>query len=65
MVAAGSSYDFAHLMNDAWDTFSHDGLLRDETAQSCQVITPVDAFLRADIIPALAKGRGARPRQAT
>ena len=25
MVASGASYDFAHLMNDAWDTYSRGG----------------------------------------
>jgi len=58
MVAAGASYDFAHLMNDAWDTFSHYGLLRDESAEASHVSTPVDAFLRAAVIPAIAQKPG-------
>ncbi len=33
MVVAGASPDFAHLMNDAWDTFSRYGLLRAADAE--------------------------------
>ena len=44
---------FGHLMNDAWDTFSSYGLLRDAGAEASEVVTPVENFLRAEIIPAL------------
>lgn len=58
MIAAGATPDFAHLMNDAWDTFSRYGLLRAADADFTLVTTPVDDYLRAAIVAALA---GAHP----
>lgn len=54
LVAHGLSHDFAHLMSDAWDTIST-GLLRapDATA-NVRGTTPVEDFLRAKFLPALA-----------
>jgi uncharacterized protein YbjT (DUF2867 family) len=56
MVAAGSSYDFAHQMNDAWDTFSAFGTLRDpEATASSNATTPIEDFVRAELAPKLSQ----------
>lgn len=57
LVSAGATWDFANLMNDAWDTFSRDGLLRAEGSAFSSTSAPVDDFLRAEIIPALGEKR--------
>jgi hypothetical protein len=44
-------------MSDAWDTFSRYGLLRDERAQGIAIATPLEPFLRSEIVPRLAPER--------
>ncbi|MDB4957096.1 MAG: NmrA family protein [Myxococcales bacterium] len=55
LVQAGASYDFAHLMNDAWDTFSTVGLMRDPAAHAAtNATTRIDDFVREHVLPKLA-----------
>jgi uncharacterized protein YbjT (DUF2867 family) len=53
MVAAGATYDFAHLMNDAWDTFSREGRLGDPAAPSTETSTSIAELVRTIVIPRL------------
>jgi uncharacterized protein YbjT (DUF2867 family) len=53
MVAAGSTHDFAHLMNDAWDTFSRDGRIGDPTARWTTTSTPIADLVRTLLVPRL------------
>jgi hypothetical protein len=54
LLAHGMSHDFAHLMNDAWDTFSRHGLLRAPGSPVWREgTTPLVDFLRDQFIPAL------------
>src|SRR5262249_6894476 len=56
LVAHGVSVDLAHLMNDAWDTFSRYGLLRAPgTPASTRATAAIDDFLRQQFLPALAQ----------
>jgi uncharacterized protein YbjT (DUF2867 family) len=56
LVAHGVSYDFAWLMNDAWDTFSRHGLLRaPNSPASIHATTPLEDFLTQQFVPALSR----------
>jgi hypothetical protein len=56
VVAAASSYDFAHQMNDRWDTFSAFGALRDPAVTASSVATtPIEDFIRDQLAPKLAQ----------
>jgi uncharacterized protein YbjT (DUF2867 family) len=53
MIAAGMGRDFAILMNQAWDTFSH-GLIREEgLAGSVVLPQPIDEFIVHALAPAI------------
>jgi len=54
MVAAGATHDFAHLMNDAWDTFSLEGRLGDPGARWTETKTPIEDLVRTLLVPRLA-----------
>ncbi|MCU1283157.1 MAG: epimerase [bacterium] len=55
LLEAGVSHDFAHLMNDAWDTISTVGSMRDPAAHAAtNATTPIEDFLREHIVPKLA-----------
>jgi uncharacterized protein YbjT (DUF2867 family) len=54
IVAAGRGRDFANLLNDTWELFSRKGLLRaEEPTAASRMPTPIDDFLRAELIPAI------------
>jgi uncharacterized protein YbjT (DUF2867 family) len=56
LVSHGLSVDFAHLMNDAWDTFSRHGLMRAPgSPTSTRGTTAMEDFLREQFLPALAQ----------
>jgi uncharacterized protein YbjT (DUF2867 family) len=56
LIAHGMSVDFAHMMNDAWDTFSRYGLLRAPGMPvTTRGTTAIDDFLREQFLPALAQ----------
>jgi uncharacterized protein YbjT (DUF2867 family) len=58
LVGSGASADFAHLMNDGWDTFSGYGLLRDPGTEWSEATRPIEEFLRAEVVPALRSAQG-------
>jgi uncharacterized protein YbjT (DUF2867 family) len=54
LVEAGASHDFAHLMNDGWDTFSAFGLLRDPAADAATNATHrIEDFAQEQVAPRL------------
>jgi uncharacterized protein YbjT (DUF2867 family) len=54
IVVAGLGRDFANLLNDTWELFSWKGLLRaEEPTTASRMPTPIDDFLRAELIPAM------------
>jgi uncharacterized protein YbjT (DUF2867 family) len=53
LVAGGASYDFAHLMNDAWDTFSRDRCGGEAGAAWTAATTPVADLVRTIVLPRL------------
>jgi uncharacterized protein YbjT (DUF2867 family) len=53
LVAGGSSHDFAHLMNDAWDTYSREGRMSEDGVAWTASTTPLADLLRAIVLPRL------------
>jgi hypothetical protein len=53
MVAGGASYDFAHLMNDTWDTYARGGRVGDPDAPSTLTTTSLAELVRTIIAPRL------------